>query len=579
MLTDLSNYLLPCDIKFYQNYALPIINKDKELFDLDEFESILQGDESISKWTISEAYNTFEYDTDAQYELHPRFGRYVWDLADQWYQKWNVVFSVEHMWNWRRIEHGITPSLESLSSEPLNIFDASNIQPWLTRIIERYNVHPDHQNVLQDLCRYIGEWHQNNRSLTLKGSFKLNTMPLFPPTWFLNKTKKNNSTEGLTPSFMATFAPPYQLDPKTQIPERWNQVFLKGLTVDPNQKFNLDPILIASAAVPILGLTVHFDVESGYSKLMLVMTKAKFGDLEDQISTEIPTDYMKPCQLALSITKDIKDLHWNYIHGNIHPRNVLLYYADYVGELVDITFMRKNTDPQTQTSGTKLGGRWPYVAPEVVSTGFSAAADIYALGIIIWQLISRVTFPGDTLIDPHVFRIEPIPCVLKDWEDLYIDCLHTNPAKRPSAYLLYRRLTNLYNKLRSNPTPIANETASYIRQRRHEIDQFLTACKSSPTPTKLMMMLQHQPSTSTISSTSTTTGVDAYTGEDHQHHHTHDPILPTASTSSNDSNDTTSSNTLCQVGNMVLTASVTRPSHQRLKSYPNLIQDFPDYSQ
>jgi hypothetical protein len=32
---------------------------------------------------------------------------------------------------------------------------------------------------------------------------------------------------------------------------------------------------------------------------------------------------------------------------------------------------------------------------------------------------------------------------------------------------------------------------------------------------------------------------------------------------------------ISQVGNQVLTASITRPSLQRLKSYPNLIQKFP----
>ncbi|KAI8083323.1 uncharacterized protein B0P05DRAFT_536916 [Gilbertella persicaria] len=115
------------------------------------------------------------------------------------------------------------------------------------------------------------------------------------------------------------------------------------------------------SVIPILGFTVHYDEHSGYSRLMLVMVKAKFGNLENQIEKEIPTDYFKPCQLALSITKNIKDLHWNYIHGNVHTRNVLLSNADYIGELVDITFMHLNKDQQS----TKPAGRWPYVAPEV----------------------------------------------------------------------------------------------------------------------------------------------------------------------------------------------------------------------
>ena len=295
--------------------------------------------------------------------------------------------------------------------------------------------------------------------------------------------------------------------------------------------------MIASA-IPILGLTVHYDELSGYSKLMLVMTKAKYGNLEDHIHNEIPLDYYKPCQLALSITKDIKDLHWNFIHGNIHPRNILLNNADNVGELVDITFMHRNNNIQQVNTSKTWAGRWPYVAPEVVSTGLSTSADMYALGIILWQLISRVTFPSDALVDPSIYRIQPIPDVLKEWEDIYIDCLHIDPAKRPNAYTIHRRLTHLCNKLSNSKVEISDTTTNYMKARRAEIDQFLTNYRRNSTPLL-------QPDDESMSTSSSTTSLQ--------------------------------NTTLCQVGNLVLTASVTRPSHQRLKSYPSLIQSFPPY--
>lgn len=302
----------------------------------------------------------------------------------------------------------------------------------------------------------------------------------------------------------------------------------------------MDPILIASA-IPILGFTVDYDEEYGYSRLMLVMTKAKYGNLEDHLAKEIPTDYYKPCMLALGITKDIKNLHWKYIHGNIHPRNILLNNADYVGELVDITFMRRKDDRQSERYNQRLrAGRWPYVAPEVVSTGLSTSADIYALGIILWQLISRIIFPSDALVDPSIYRIEPIPDVLQEWEEIYIDCLHIDPTKRPNPYTIHRRLTQLSNKLRNNHYQVSDETQEYIKMRRREIDQFLeNSKKSSPLLASRSSITEEEDAPS--SSSSTTSG------------------------------------TLCQVGNQVLTASVTRPSHQRLKSYPSLFQSFPNY--
>ncbi|CAO3671314.1 unnamed protein product [Rhizopus stolonifer] len=504
-MNEISEYLLECDINFYKNYALPTIKKDTKLFDLEGFESVLEENKNISvNQTIKELFCQFEIDKSSQYELNPKFGRYVWDMADQWYQKWSIVFSIENMSNW--IING------SKKDKSLETDD------WYYHIASRHHLHPEHLQLLQDICVYIANWHQSNRTLTLKGIIKLNTIPFFPPTWFSNKSRQSKS-EGLSPSYLATFAPPYRL-PDEKVPERWDVVFLKGVTVYPNQKFDLDRMLV-HVTIPILGLTVHYDEDLQSSKLMFVMPKAKFG----------------PCRMALSITKDIKDLHWNFIHGNIHPRNILLNYADNVGELVDVTFMKRNSD----TSTISWAGRWPYVAPEVVSTSPGTPTDIYALGIILWQLISRVNFPDDALVDPHVYRIEPIPDVLKEWEDIYIDCLHIDPSKRPDAYTVHRRLTHLCTKLKECVEPISETTLQYIKTRREEVNQFLLSYR------KLSLQELYFSS-------------------------------PTASSSTGSTDSQESKNTLYQVGDQVLTASVTRPSHQRLRSYPSLFQNFPSYS-
>ncbi|EIE89454.1 hypothetical protein RO3G_14165 [Rhizopus delemar RA 99-880] len=418
-------------------------------------------------------------------------------MADQWYQKWSVVFSIEHMCNW--VPKG---------THKMKMFEAT---AWLNRTADRYHIQSDHLELMQDACRYISDWHQSNRALALKGIFKLNTMPFYPPTWFINKSKQSKS-ECMAPSYLATFLPPYRLE---HVPERWDQVFLKGLTVQPGQKSNLDPILI-NTTISILGLTVHFDEQSQSSRLMFVMPKAKFGNLESHIQNELPTDYLKPCQLALSITMDIKNLHWTFIHGNIHPRNILMNYADYVGELVDVSFMKRTND-----TTLSLAGRWPYLASEIVSTGQSTEADIYALGIILWQLISRVTFPNDAPVHPHIYRIEPIPDVLKEWQDIYIDCLSKDPSKRPNAYDLHKRLTDLYSQLKQNPVPISGTTLDYIKSRRQESDRFL------------------------------------------DNYHTTNP----QKTFNSQSNDI-----LYPSGDQVWTASVTRFSHPFFTSYPNILQ-------
>ncbi|KAI8394279.1 kinase-like domain-containing protein [Radiomyces spectabilis] len=491
---------------------------------------------------FNDAFEHFERDTSAQYELHPKYGRYVWDIGDQWYQKWNVVFSLEHMWNWTpRQKHTSTnhPSLSTTTSPSSSTTKSSNdnheepttptpperpltvssIQPWLDFITLRHHIRPDHRQLLDKICNYLVRWHQTNRPLALVGACKLNTVPFFPPSWFVDKQLKNHGdNEGLAPSYIARFVPPYRLT-HAAVPERWDVVFLKGLTEDPDHQFDIDPGLIVSS-IMIYGLTVHYDDKTGYSQLMMVMKKATYGNLETSLEKEIPEDYAKPRRLALSITKGLKDLHWEYVHGNVHPRNILLNFADYVGELVDITFMQRNRSIKKRHMSCHGGGRWPYVAPEVASTHtrLSTAADVYALGIILWQLISRVTFPDNVLVDPYVYRIEPIPGVMKEWEDLYTDCLNTDPSKRPNAYTVYRRL----EKMPSN-VKFERSTLDYIQQRRLEIQKFLS--------------------------------------EQHRQF-------------ADESNTSNQMPRLAQVGDHVLTASVTRLVNQQLESYPTLVQKF-----
>ncbi|KAI8343705.1 kinase-like domain-containing protein [Chlamydoabsidia padenii] len=456
----LKEYLLPCDARFYSQYAKPLVSANSPLFDLDVFDLLYDGDTTMD---FNQAYSQFKNDTLAQYEMHPNFGRYVWDIGDQWYQKWNVIFSMENMWQW-------SGQIPTQSQDPYSV---EMLQPWLNHIMERHNIHPHHRQLLENICGYLFSWQKSNKPLSNAGTIRLNTIPFYPPSWFTDKKLQSNVEEGdhLASSYVANFEPPYRINDR--VPERWDLVFLKGLTFDPNnEKLDIDPSLIASI-IPLYGLTVHYDEGTGYSYLMMVMRKAAFGNLETILQTVIPTDYQKPRRQALSITKAVKDLHWEYIHGNVHPRNILFNYDDTLGELVDATFMQRK-----QPKGG-MSGRWPYVAPEIAQglSGPTTEADIYSLGVILWQLISRITFPANAPVDPWVFRIEPIPGILPEWERLYADCLASDPAKRPSAYMVYRRLEKMNITMpqpsTSNILPIDQETLDYIHQRRKEIDEFM----------------------------------------------------------------------------------------------------------
>ncbi|KAI9312727.1 kinase-like domain-containing protein [Dichotomocladium elegans] len=459
-------YLIRSDANFYSRYAVPLIATSPRQFDLDGFHACLTEETSNAPFPsfndFESAFRQFTKDTAAQYEMHPKFGRYA----------------IDHMWNWVPINdnHGQhqqqqhqqqqpdpVPGGLTIQQHPQRPFQHTTILPWLDHITQRYHIHPVHRQLLERICDQLLRLNQTNRPLALVGSGNLNTLPFFPPTWFVDKQIQRSGGEGMSASFIARFVPPYRL---SDVPERWDLVFLKGLTVmDIARQATLDMAII-TAAVYVYGLTLLYDEQTGYSHVALVMKKATYGNLENSIYNEIPHNYLKPKQLALSITKRIKDLHWEYVHGNVHPRNILLNFADYVGDLVDLTFMQQSNDTHKKV-GWNNGGRWPYMAPERKEQ-VSTAADIYGLGIILWQLIARVTFPEDALVDPRVYRIEPIPGVLKEWEDLVKDCLQPDPSKRPNAYTVYRRLEKIPENAPFDPT-----TINYIHVRRQEIEAYL----------------------------------------------------------------------------------------------------------
>jgi serine/threonine protein kinase len=65
-----------------------------------------------------------------------------------------------------------------------------------------------------------------------------------------------------------------------------------------------------------------------------------------------------------------------------------------------------------------VSGRLPFIAPEVREGIYTEKSDIYSLGIIIWQLVSKVVFPSPEIMlsNPDVYRIEPVPGVAKWYE-------------------------------------------------------------------------------------------------------------------------------------------------------------------
>ncbi|CAG8512298.1 3779_t:CDS:1, partial [Racocetra fulgida] len=94
----------------------------------------------------------------------------------------------------------------------------------------------------------------------------------------------------------------------------------------------------------------------------------------------------------------------------------------------------------------------PYMAPELLSGGsYSQKTDVYAFGIIIWEICSeRKPFADrnhNTSLALDICR-GLRPEITKDTpvflQDLMPKCWHTDPAKRPTANEIHKQIISWY---------------------------------------------------------------------------------------------------------------------------------------
>jgi Tol biopolymer transport system component len=94
---------------------------------------------------------------------------------------------------------------------------------------------------------------------------------------------------------------------------------------------------------------------------------------------------------------------------------------------------------RSMSATTVIVGTLEYMAPEQLSGRATMQADIYAVGIILFEMLTgRKPFDGRTPIEAAIKRLieEPIrprqiaPLITSHWENLILKCLERNPAHR-----------------------------------------------------------------------------------------------------------------------------------------------------
>ncbi len=167
------------------------------------------------------------------------------------------------------------------------------------------------------------------------------------------------------------------------------------------------------------------------------------GDLLLAAMADGPMDVERAFNIARQCATALARAHeMGVVHRDLKPENILLVprreHPDFV-KVLDFG-IAKILDAPSLTGSQQIFGTPGYIAPEYIqSTNIDGRADIYSLGIILYELITGALpfdyeYPGDLLVkhvtDPPIPPRERNPNVAPVVEELLLRCLEKDPNDR-----------------------------------------------------------------------------------------------------------------------------------------------------
>ncbi|EXX57518.1 Kic1p [Rhizophagus irregularis DAOM 197198w] len=198
-------------------------------------------------------------------------------------------------------------------------------------------------------------------------------------------------------------------------------------------KFLYSAINNYSNFVKIYGITK----DPNTSNYMIVLKEMPMGNLRSILMIKKCNQNDKYYNLY-EITSSLSALHkCDLVHGDLHSGNIL--FKDIFTAYISDFGLSKPADQSIDYN--VISGVLPYIAPEVLrGKPYTKAADIYSLGVIMWEFTSGVPAFNNR---PHDFNLsldicrglrpEIIEGTEPDYEELMKRCWNTDPKKRPTA--------------------------------------------------------------------------------------------------------------------------------------------------
>ncbi|PRW33326.1 serine threonine- kinase receptor R831 [Chlorella sorokiniana] len=164
--------------------------------------------------------------------------------------------------------------------------------------------------------------------------------------------------------------------------------------------------------------------------------------------------YNRGRRAVLDIATGLAYLHsCRVLHLDLKPHNVLLS-REGVAKIGDVGFSRLMSRTHLSVGG--IFGTYDWAAPEVLmGRGATEKSDVWSLGVIIWELCSGLRPRRGQLTPLRVSEDCPAEVAA-----LQVECVHSDPARRPSAAEIVQLLMQLPPSRRPAPqTPASRQPA------------------------------------------------------------------------------------------------------------------------
>ena len=191
------------------------------------------------------------------------------------------------------------------------------------------------------------------------------------------------------------------------------------------------------------------DFEDGQNHAYFVMEYVSGGDLERYLNSFIENNLFMPMSRSLDLIRQILNglntLHSAnppIIHRDLKPNNVLLSFNACGNILIKISDFGFAKEVTTGISDIDIAGTRPYMAPELFTKSVSTRSDVYAVGVIFYQLLTNhYPYDVDEYSNEELIDLKPWKKELKapsyynkhvsgKVDEIVMKCLDTNPDKR-----------------------------------------------------------------------------------------------------------------------------------------------------